>query len=739
MAEVYRASSSAQHQHHMQQQQPSPGHSPGGHAHESLLFEIFCVVYRLHESSWVVLGGASWSQLHVIKNDTTGECRVVSWIPDANSNGNGNAAVDPSAIPLGPPADTPAASILFRFPLTAACHIKRKSSDFIRLTDPAGTTWGLGFYVKGDASTEPADLLRVLTAAVEAATARAKARKDAAPATPARPVLAPGSVNHSNTMPLPGAAATASASSPQQQQPLMASPAAPERPRRTTVKAPAVASSSTTVPVSSFFTRRVEPGAEATSPPAGYPTGTTGHPNAAAGTSPATAGGRVSDLALTAPSATASGSASGSGLASGSNTGSNTGSGSSALASSASASGASGGSAELVPTPHPFGAPVSEAYAATVGTLGLLTIFPEKPAKRATVTATPANAAASPAAAAAATARARKSGGKPGSAHGAEDDDDDDEEYAMLAAAEITSPVRVSHDVHAKVDPQTGRILGLPSDWEAMLHKQFAVPLPQVCSMIIFIFVMSYLQKIVMCLFSYDSSITLFFTNISTTLIPLLSSTLSFSAPATAAAPQVDTIALSPYPGKVPRVLHVLFALLERAGGLDSEGVFRLAPEGGSTDAVKARIDAGELIGARARTDPVTGLPEFGEHGAAVDTLATVIKVWFRELPVKLLEKVPQRVIMELTTPDEAWQKVVRALPEPYKSTCAYLVDECVRVTANSKKNKMTPQNLGIVIGPNLFLPDETNPMNTLAYSQKVAQWLKLAIEFRVANPQAEI
>jgi hypothetical protein len=330
---------------------------------------------------------------------------------------------------------------------------------------------------------------------------------------------------------------------------------------------------------------------------------------------------------------------------------------SSAAGASSGAAGGSLGPWEHEPTPHSPDAPVSDAYRATVGSLGILTIFPEKPAKRASASGPPA----------AVSSRARSPGG--------EDGEDDAATAAALASVDITSPVRVSHDWHATHDPSTGVFHGIPQDWEHALHKQFAVPLPS-----------------------------------------------------------VDMIRLPQYPERVPRVLYALFSVLRASGGTAQEGIFRLAPEGGSTAAARAKIDAGALIGKGATVD-ANGVPVFPE---APDTVATLIKIWFRELPEKLLDRVPQRVIMECSGAAEAW-RVVQSLSEPWRSTCAYLIDECVHVTRQSAVNKMTPQNLGIVIGPNLFVPDDANPMNSLAYSQKVAAWLKGAIEYRLANPDCAL
>ncbi len=521
---------------------------------ESLAFEIFCVIYRLHRSEWTVIGGATWSQLRVFKNNTTNAYRIISWRP----NDDGSPTI-------------PESSVHFRFPLTAQCHTKRKAPDFIRVTDASGMTWGLGFYVQGSSASEPTKLLQVLSTAIESAS-------NSGTTTPNRP----------------GSAAVSGAQS-------MFSPPMPDREvRETKAEEQPQQTNPKMESLDTVACDSDKPDSSATA-----------RQNAAP-SSP------VATTAVASPANSSTGSSS------------------------------TGWSCE--PVPLAPGAPTSTIYNETVGKLGVLNLYPEKPAKLATASA-------------------------PGASVSSRARGEMDEFDMAIAMAEITMPNRVVHDSHATFDPKTNRFRGLPDGWEDRLQKQFGVDLAL-----------------------------------------------------------VDLVRVRPYPGRIPRVLRALFALLHANGGAEAEGIFRIAPEGGATSSAKERIDAGVLIGRAARTDE-KGLPVFPEEP---HTVATLIKVWFRDLPERILEHAPTRDIMDTSTGEQAWA-VLRKLPEPYKSTCAYLVDECVRVTANVTINRMSPQNLGIVIGPNLFAPDDSNPMNTLALSQKVAQWLKLAIEYRLENPDCEI
>ena len=89
---------------------------------------IFCVVYQLKGAEWSVIGNEGWSQIYLTKNDA-GDYRLIGW-----------------ARPEDPP--------LIDCQITSTSRYKKRSDDFHRLVDSSGTTWGLGFYTKGDAVKE---------------------------------------------------------------------------------------------------------------------------------------------------------------------------------------------------------------------------------------------------------------------------------------------------------------------------------------------------------------------------------------------------------------------------------------------------------------------------------------------------------------------------------------------------------------------------------------------------------
>jgi hypothetical protein len=80
--------------------------------------------------------------------------------------------------------------------------------------------------------------------------------------------------------------------------------------------------------------------------------------------------------------------------------------------------------------------------------------------------------------------------------------------------------------------------------------------------------------------------------------------------------------------------------------------------------------------------------------------------------------------------------KIQSGMTEPYKSLLEWLLDLCTEVLTRRDVNKMSAQALAIVLGPNMFAPasllkESASPLQTLEFSQKVAQFLTFAIAAR--------
>ena len=157
---------------------------------------------------------------------------------------------------------------------------------------------------------------------------------------------------------------------------------------------------------------------------------------------------------------------------------------------------------------------------------------------------------------------------------------------------------------------------------------------------------------------------------------------------------------------RVPEVLVLMKKSLIAADGLRSEGIFRLAGDVFEIARLKEEMNK-----------------KIFEKSDEVNTVATLIKVWFRELPEPILNKVPTESIFYSSDSDRCIN-AYRELAEPYKTYLTWLLDLLCKTTAHSQVNRMTPQNLAIVVAPNLYDTSSSDPMEGLVMSQKCVQFL---------------
>jgi len=176
---------------------------------------------------------------------------------------------------------------------------------------------------------------------------------------------------------------------------------------------------------------------------------------------------------------------------------------------------------------------------------------------------------------------------------------------------------------------------------------------------------------------------------------------------------QVECVRTAPYKSRIPAVLVQMLAYMRKEKAFEIEGLFRVAAGSEECSFVKGQLNNNTFT----KCDDI-------------NCISTLTKVWFRDLPKPLLDCVTHYKIVECTSTEGAGE-IVEKMPEPEGSIMLWLVDLCVECTLKSSINKMTPTNLGIVIGPNLFRISMVDPMASLQYSQKVAQFLSKAIVWR--------
>ncbi|CAG8618131.1 12011_t:CDS:10, partial [Dentiscutata heterogama] len=160
---------------------------------------------------------------------------------------------------------------------------------------------------------------------------------------------------------------------------------------------------------------------------------------------------------------------------------------------------------------------------------------------------------------------------------------------------------------------------------------------------------------------------------------------------------------------EVPLILIKCAEAIERNGGLESQGIYRVSGVQSHIQKLRASFDRNaEAVDLNAE-----------ECFSDVNNITSVLKLWFRELPDPLFPReMYQNFINAAKTPDEKKRvlelhECVNNLPDPNYSTLKYLMGHLHKIVQNQDINKMNVQNLGIVFGPTLMgSPAISNPVS---------------------------
>ncbi|ELP83384.1 GTPase activating protein, putative [Entamoeba invadens IP1] len=173
----------------------------------------------------------------------------------------------------------------------------------------------------------------------------------------------------------------------------------------------------------------------------------------------------------------------------------------------------------------------------------------------------------------------------------------------------------------------------------------------------------------------------------------------------------------------LPQILITLDVAFREKGGYTSEGVFRLAGEAGMVKRLKQLLNNSN------------GTITNDMIGATVDEISNLIKLWFRELPKPILNVLSSDQIFYSTEPTESY-KAFQTLNERSRNLLGWLFNLMIEVSKNRDTNKMTVQNLAIVIAPNLYEPETTDPMEGLMMSQKAVQFVQNCLVYIESNKE---
>jgi hypothetical protein len=235
----------------------------------------------------------------------------------------------------------------------------------------------------------------------------------------------------------------------------------------------------------------------------------------------------------------------------------------------------------------------------------------------------------------------------------------------VIRDAEISEPFDVKKQLEVSFDEENIRYTGLPDNWAAEAHKQFGIPL-QTCPR---------------------------------TQVP-------------------------GYSDRIPIVLVKLKNRFTELGGMEADGIFRLAPDGQDVADAKTQINAGQALQSLERTkDP--------------HVVANLIKQFFRELKPKVLNVLTKEAITEMSsiTDLKVLGERLESLPDPQRSSYFWLLDLLCEVADKQEVNRMTPINLAIVLSPNLFdAGPDMDPFDELVLSQRVAAFTSQSVKWRIEH-----
>eukprot|EP01118_Nematostelium_gracile_P015880 TRINITY_DN644_c0_g1_i1.p1 TRINITY_DN644_c0_g1~~TRINITY_DN644_c0_g1_i1.p1 ORF type:complete len:458 (-),score=91.37 TRINITY_DN644_c0_g1_i1:1725-3098(-) len=167
----------------------------------------------------------------------------------------------------------------------------------------------------------------------------------------------------------------------------------------------------------------------------------------------------------------------------------------------------------------------------------------------------------------------------------------------------------------------------------------------------------------------------------------------------------------------VPSALVDLKRCLVKYEGMKKEGIFRLSGDQNVVLRLKRDIERHQTIDTN-----------------DVFTVAHLIKVYFRDLPSPLFQNIPKEDIFDDSV-DHA-VAIAEGMEEPKKSLLFWLVKLLQGVMVYQNSNRMSAENLAIVLAPNLYRVSDESPLEGLILAQKAARFFSAIMTGIMAKGQ---
>ena len=149
---------------------------------------------------------------------------------------------------------------------------------------------------------------------------------------------------------------------------------------------------------------------------------------------------------------------------------------------------------------------------------------------------------------------------------------------------------------------------------------------------------------------------------------------------------------------------------IKNLNGLDTVGIFRLPGNMKQLDELIAKSNNGE---------------DFLD-GVQIETLASLFKRFFRDIPGKLIHPEMVTRIMDASSFDDV-QGILNDMEYPCRLTLTYLIGFLREVASHAEVNQMHAKNLAMVFGPNIVC--ETDKVNIMQLHTRIQFFIETLIE----------
>jgi len=155
---------------------------------------------------------------------------------------------------------------------------------------------------------------------------------------------------------------------------------------------------------------------------------------------------------------------------------------------------------------------------------------------------------------------------------------------------------------------------------------------------------------------------------------------------------------------EIPVALKVMRDFLKKCNAFKLEGIFRVQGDDTQTQNLRNQMNDSKFN---------TG------SGADPHCIASLIKIFYRELPQTILRQLPKETLLACSGEKECLA-AYNQLEEPNQTLMSWLLDLMAEVASYEEENKMNARNLAIVLAPNLFRASDYDPKESMQISQKV-------------------